>query len=122
MDKARKKELANEYVLARRPAGVYRMVHVESGKSYVGSTPDLPAMENRLPFELNLGTSTKKALLADWRKYGADAFRFEVLETFKPPEDGSYNLVKELERMEAAWLERLQPYEDKGYNRRARDE
>jgi len=97
-------------------------VHLESGKSYVGSTPDLRAMENRLPFELNFGTSTKKALLADWQRYGAGAFRYEVLETFKPPEDGNYNLVKELERMEAAWLARLQPYDDKGYNRRAKDE
>ncbi len=117
MDKEKKKALAAEYVQTARPAGVYRVVHEASGKSFVGTTADLNAMRNRLDFELNMGSSMKKALLADWRKYGADAFRYEVLETFKPPENGQYNLMKELERMEAEWLERLQPYGDQGYNR-----
>jgi len=117
MDKEKKKALAAEYVMAARPAGVYRVVHEATGKSFVGATADLNAMRNRLDFEMNMGASMKKALLADWKTYGADAFRYEVLETFKPPEDGRYNLMKELERMEAEWLERLQPYGDKGYNR-----
>ncbi len=117
MDKEKKKMLAAEYVMASRPAGVYRVVHEESGKSFVGTTPDLNAMRNRLDFEMNMGSSMKKALLQDWRKFGADSFRYEVLETFKPPENGQYNLMKELKRMEADWLERLQPYGDKGYNR-----
>ncbi|MCI3922338.1 GIY-YIG nuclease family protein [Paenibacillus sp. TRM 82003] len=116
MDKERKKELAAQYDLSKRPAGVYRVVHKESGKSFVGATPDLNAMRNRLPFELNAGVSMRKELQADWKRYGAEAFAFEVLETFKPPEDGMYNLKKELERMEAKWMSEVMPYGERGYN------
>jgi len=117
MDKERKKALAAEYVLSERPAGAYRLVHDASGKSYVGTSPDVDAMKNRLLFQLKMGACSIKPLQDDWNRYGADAFRYEVLELFKPPEDGMYNLKKELERMEAEWLDRLQPYGDQGYNR-----
>jgi len=116
MNKEERKARIAEYSMAKRPAGVYRLVHVDSGKSYVGSTVDTDAMKNRLEFELNMGFSMKKALLADWRTYGAEAFRYEVLERFEPPEHGTYNLMKELESMEAKWLEKLQPYGEFGYN------
>lgn len=117
MDKERKKELAAEYAMAKRPAGVYRIVHRESGKSLVGASPDLNAMRNRLPFELNAGVSMKKSLLEDWQRYGEQSFDYEILETFKPPEDGMYNLKKELERMEEQWIRKLRSYGDNGYNK-----
>ncbi|TLS50231.1 GIY-YIG nuclease family protein [Paenibacillus antri] len=121
MDKERKKALAAEYVLSERPAGVFRLVHVESGKSFVGTAPDVNAMKNRLLFQLKMGSNWIKPLQNDWNEYGEDAFRYEVLELFTPPEDGMYNLKKELERMEFEWLERLQPYGDKGYNKPPHD-
>ncbi|WP_309118383.1 GIY-YIG nuclease family protein [Paenibacillus sp.] len=121
MDKEKKKALAAEYVLSERPAGAFRLVHVESGKSFVGTTPDVNAMKNRILFQLKMGSNWIKALQNDWNEYGEDAFRYEVLELFKPPEDGMYNLKKELERMELEWLERLQPYGDKGYNKPPND-
>jgi hypothetical protein len=116
MNKDQRKQLASQYDLAKRPAGVYRLRHRESGKAYIGSGPDLNAMWNRLHFELNMGVSMKKALQADWKKYGASAFAYEVLDTYKPPENGRYHLMKELEQMENLWLKELQPYGEKGYH------
>lgn len=118
MDKQKKKELAAQYVLSERPAGVFALVHIASGKSYVGTTPDLPAMKNRLLFQLKMGACSIKPLADDWNKYGEEAFEYKELERFKPPESGQYNLMKELEAMEADWLERLQPYDERGYNKR----
>jgi len=66
---------------------------------------------------LNAGTNTNKTLQKEWNEYGEDAFVFEVLEILKEKKDGYFNAKDELKKLEEKWLDRLQPYGEKGYNR-----
>ncbi len=118
MNKEKKKMLSAQYVMSERPAGAFRIVHRPSGKSFVGVSPDLNAAWNSQRFQLTMGVHRNSKLQKDWSEYGLDAFEYEIMERFKRPEDGRYNLKKELERMETAWFERLSPYGEKGYHDR----
>ncbi len=96
--------------------GVFQIVDTVNGKIFVGSSLDLNAMFNRIRFQLFAGAHTNKALEADWRQHGAAKFRFEVLEELFPREDANYDYVADLETLEDLWLEKLEPYGEKGYN------
>lgn len=106
------------YKASRRPVGIFAIRNLVNNKIFVGSTLDLTAMFNRIRFQLAAGAHTNKALEADWKYYGAPKFEFEVLEEIAPREDPNYNYVPDLEVLEDLWLEKLQPYDDKGYNER----
>ena len=57
-------------------------------------------------------------LQADWNEFGEDAFEFETLEDVVPRTDPNYDYAADLEMLEDLWLEKLEPYGDKGYNER----
>jgi hypothetical protein len=67
-------------------------------------------------FQLEMGGHPNAALLKEWNEYGKDAFAFEVLEVLEKPETGYFDEKDALKKLEAAWLDRLQPYGDRGYN------
>lgn len=56
-----------------------------------------------------------KELQNEWNTYGADAFSIEMLETIKREEEKALS-KKDLLKLEAKWLEKLQPYGEKGYH------
>jgi hypothetical protein len=105
-----------EYKASRRPMGVFQIRNLVNGKIYVGSSLDLTAMFNRIRFQLFAGAHTNKALETDWRNLGSDKFVFEVLEEVFPREDPNYDYAADLETLEDLWLEKLEPYGDRGYN------
>jgi hypothetical protein len=61
-------------------AGVYAVRCAPTGQCWVGRTPNLGAVQNRLWFTLRHGGYPQRALQAAWRDYGAEAFAFEELE------------------------------------------
>lgn len=66
---------------AQLTSGVYSIVHVASGKRYVGSTTAILAYrwtEHR--WALRAGRHHNRHLQYAWNKYGPTAFIFEVLE------------------------------------------
>ena len=113
-----KKAAKLAYKASRRPVGIFAIRNLVNNKIFVGSTLDLTAMFNRIRFQLAAGAHPNKPLEADWKYYGAPKFEFEVLEEIVPREDPNYNYVPDLEVLEDLWLEKLQPYGDKGYNER----
>ncbi|KEO81240.1 DUF2087 domain-containing protein [Tumebacillus flagellatus] len=117
MDK--KAQMKWEYKNTRRPVGVYQVKCLANGKVYVGSSPNVDGMINRIKFELKTKMNRLPKLQADYDKYGADQFVFEVLELVKPESEGPQDTVAEGEQaklLEAKWLEKLQPYGENGYN------
>ncbi len=106
------------YKASRRPMGVFQIRNLANEKIFVGSTMDLGAMFNRIRFQLYAGSHPNKPLEADWKRYGTGKFEFEVLEELFPREDQNYNYAADLETLEDLWLEKLEPYDDKGYNER----
>ena len=104
------------YRASRRPMGIFAVRNLINGRVYVGSSTDLSAEFSRIRFQLYAGAHPVKDLEADWKRYGTGNFEFEILEELPPQADPSYNPAADLERLEHLWLEKLQPYGDKGYN------
>ncbi len=111
----RKKELKQLYKEAEIPAGVYQIKNTSNQKVFIGSSMNLNGM-NGQRFQLEMGSHRNKKLQQEWQEFGAEAFVFEVLETLKKKEEGYFDARGVLKKLEAKWLDQLQPFGDRGYN------
>ncbi|MFI5252384.1 MAG: GIY-YIG nuclease family protein [Bacteroidota bacterium] len=112
-----KKDLVREYKERKKPAGVFQVKNIANGKVLLGSSLNLEGALNSHKFMLTIGKHRNEAIQKDWDKYGPDKFIFEILETVKVKEDDpDFNISDELTLLEQIWLEKLQPFGDKGYN------
>lgn len=110
-----RKELVRQYKETARPAGVYRVRHVPSGRTLLGSSRDAPAMLNRIRAQLRMRSHPNRALQADWESDGPDAFLFEVVDLLPPSSDPDDDLTDDLAMLEELWRERLALREELGY-------
>jgi len=114
-----RKSLIRAYKETRRPMGVYRIHNTREDRSLVGRSVDLPAVLNRERSALKLGSHRNEQLQRDWARLGPDGFVFEVLDTIKAPDDQpDYDATDDLRVLEELWVERLQPFGERGYGRR----
>jgi hypothetical protein len=111
-----RQELKRAYQERPKPAGVFQIVNTVTGKLLLGSSLNLEGPLNAHRFTLTIGSHRNRALQADWNTYGADAFRFEILEVVKVTDDPHFSLDDELTLLEQIWLEQLQPFGERGYN------
>lgn len=102
-----RKKAVRDYKDTPRPAGVYRVQHIPSGRSLLGSSPDAPAMLNRIRFQLVTKGHPNRELQADWNADGADAFVFEVLDLLPPLEAEEADTSEELSALEELWWDKL---------------
>jgi DNA-binding MarR family transcriptional regulator len=114
----RRKELKQQYKDAAMIAGVFQIKNLKTGKILVGSAPNAQGKLNSHRVQLQIGSHRNKDLQMDWKEYGAENFSFDILETIKIEGETSYKDREELKALEELWLEKLQPYVDRGYNRR----
>lgn len=115
----RRAELKRAAKALKPEAAVYRIRNVRNGMILVESTLNTRTLNGRR-VELARGAHPNARLRADLQAFGADAFVFEVLEVLEERDEGFVYRRDALKRLEAAWLDRLQPYEARGYNARAR--
>jgi group I intron endonuclease len=111
-----RKELNQEYLERPKPAGVFQVKNTANGKVLLGSSLNLEGALNGHKFTLKIGSHRNKALQEDWNRYGAEKFVFEILEVVQVRDDPNFNLSDELILIEMMWLEKLQPFGEKGYN------
>ena len=102
-----RKSLIRQYKETPRPAGIFRVRNARNGKSLVGSSPDAPAMLNRIRAQLQMGAHPNRALQADWNTHGAAGFAFEVLDLLSPKDGSDAEPAEELRLLEELWLEKL---------------
>jgi hypothetical protein len=110
-----RKELIRQYKEIKIEAGVYQIRNTKNQKVCVASTPNLKTMNGK-PMMLRGGAHKNKKLQEEWNKFGEGAFVFEVLEVLKEKEEGYFDKIGELKNLEKKWLEKLQPYGERGYN------
>ncbi len=115
-NKKSRKELNKEYLERVKPAGIFQVKNTANGKVLLGSSLNLEGPLNRHRFMLRIGSHTNKALQKDWDEFGPDQFVFEILEEVKRKDDPNFNLKDELTLLEMIWLEKLQPFGERGYN------
>lgn len=111
-----RKELQREYKERVKPTGVYQVRNIANGKVLLGSSLNLEGLLNRHRFTLRNGSHTNKALQKDWDEFGPDSFVFEVLEEVNVKDHPNFSLKDELTLLEQIWLEKLQPFGERGYN------
>ena len=111
-----RKELHREYKERVKPAGVYQVRNLSNGKVLLGSSLNLEGPLNRHRFMLKINSHPTKELQQDWNKLGPDQFLFEILEVVQVKDDPNFNLKDELTLLEQIWLEKLQPFGERGYN------
>lgn len=111
-----KKELRENYKQTIRPMGIYQIRNMKNGKIFLGSAKDLQGIINSNKFQLKNGLHFNKEMQKEFNEVGEESFSFDILDYLKPKEDLNYDYTKELKMFEDMWLEKLQPYNSKGYN------
>lgn len=114
----RKKQLKEAYKLNPPAMGVYQIKNNANHKILVGSSMNLKGKQNSTFFQLHWKSHPIKELQADWNLGAPANFSFEVLEILKTEDLSKESYRKALLALEEKWLERLEPYGDKGYNKR----
>ncbi len=112
-----KKEIKRKYKETVQPMGIYQIRNLINGKIFIGKSKDLNGKFNSYKFQLKNGSHMNSELQADYNKYGDEGFVFEIIDRLEPKEDLSYDYTEDLEVLEEMWLEKLKPYNEKGYNK-----
>lgn len=116
--KEKNKRLKKEYKLSRRPMGVFLIRNMVNDKVFVGVGLDLSGIINSHKFQLKMGVHRNRRLQSDWNEFGSENFAFEILDQLEPREETGDDGRKDLEFLEALWLEKLLPFGSRGYNKR----
>lgn len=111
-----KKEIKRQYKEILPPMGVYQVRNTINGKIFVGSSKNLTAKQNSYQFQTELGSHVSSEFLRDYNQLGSDKFVFEILDYLEPKEGINYNYTEDLKVLEELWIEKLQPFEERGYN------
>lgn len=112
----RREELKRQAKEIKTEAGIYQIGNLPNGKVLIVSTRDFKTMNGK-QFTLQMGSHDNKVLQQEWKEFGEDAFAFDVLEVLEQPESGYFDEKGALKKLEEKWLERLQPFGDRGYHK-----
>ena len=114
----RKKELKLKFKQKEIPAVVYQIKNTRNHKILVGSTTNWKSVINGQRFQLEMGSHRNPLLQQEWQEYGPEAFQFEILEKLKKEDNPYFDERDALKKLEEKWLKKLQPYGERGYNKR----
>ncbi len=109
MDKARKKELQQEYANTKQPMGVFIVRGKSNNKCYIQATPDLKGVMNGTYVRLLNSRHPNRELQKEWNELGEESFVIEILEQLpydeKDQEKEDYS--QELALLQIIWEEKL---------------
>ena len=111
-----RQDIKREYRERKKPAGVFQVKNTANGKVLLGSSLNLEGPLNGHKFMLTIGRHRNEALQKEWNDFGPEKFVFEVLEVVKVTDDPNFDINDELTLLEQIWLEKLQPFGERGYN------
>lgn len=112
-----RRESKRAYKERAKPAGIFQVKNTVNGKVLLGSSLNLEGPLNSHKFMLSIGRHRNEELQKEWNEFGADKFVFEILEVVKISTEPGFNINDELSLLEEIWLEKLQPFGERGYNR-----
>lgn len=112
------KDLKEEYKQIKFQMGVFQIRNCVNGKLFVGSSVNLPATWNSQKFQLNQKAHMNSELQKDWNEFGESNFVFEIIDEIKHREDGTCDYRDEVKELEKMYLEEIQPFNEKGYNKK----
>ena len=107
-----------EYKNMKFRMGVFQIKNTTTGKIFIGSNTDLVAAWNSQRFQLEAGLHSCAALQLDWKIYGAEDFIYEIIEEIEQEDDSQTDSAREIKALEELIMEELQPFGEKGYNKK----
>jgi hypothetical protein len=113
-----KKEIKKQYKQKPPDMGIYQIKNPASGKLYIGRALDLNGKLNSEKFQLKNNLHMNRELQKDFSELGEGEFVFEVLDRLQPQASPDHDHGQELKELEEMWLDKLQPYAEKGYNKK----
>ena len=116
--KEKNRRLKKEYQAKRRPMGVFLIRNMANDKVFVGVGLDLLGIINSHKFQLAAGVHRNKRLQSEWNELGGENFAFEILDQLELRADAVDGGREDLSFLEELWLEKLQPFGARGYNKR----
>lgn len=113
---SKRAEIKRSYKQNSPDMGIYQIKNRVNGKIYIDSSKNLEGTRNSRLFQLKMGKIVfSRELQKDLNEFGADSFEFSVLDVLGKPEPGD-NVERLLAALELHWLEKLQPFGERGYN------
>ena len=82
-----RKAVLAAYKERKSEAGIYALRCGATGEVWVGASPDLAKVQNRLRFTLGLGINPQRSLQQAFATHGEAGLAFEVLEKLKHEDD-----------------------------------
>lgn len=113
----RRKELQELAKEMKVEAGVYQIKNTKNGKLFIQTSRNIKSTGTQF-MQLEMGRSPFQDLQREFNEFGRDAFTIEVLEVLEEPKEGPFDLNDALKKLKERWLERLQPYGERGYHTR----
>lgn len=108
MDKARKKELAEQYKLTKPRMGIFIIRSKVNNKCYLQTTQDLRGVMNGAKVRLQAGFHPNRELQREWNEFGPENFTIEVLENLEYDKDESKtDYTEDLALLKMMWEEKL---------------
>jgi hypothetical protein len=115
-NKTKRAEIKRTFKQNSPEMGVYQICNLVNGRIYVAASRNLEGERNSRLFQLRMGKIVfSRELQQDLQQYGAENFTVSVLSVLEPPEAGT-DVEKALAALELKWLEKLQPFGERGYN------
>ena len=105
MDKARRKELLQQYADRGPQTGVFAVRNTATGEMWVGTSRNIDKQQNGLWARLRMGMNFEEDVQASWAKHGEAAFTYEILEAVT--EADVHVLQRVMPERAADWREKL---------------
>lgn len=110
MDKQTKRDLKERYKSREVIGGVFCIKCNTADKFWLKSTMDIKSAKNRFAFSVNMNSCPETSMLETWKRYGAEAFSFEVLEEIKKKETQTdREFSDDVDTLLEIWTEKLSP-------------
>ncbi|WP_076652155.1 GIY-YIG nuclease family protein [Lacticaseibacillus paracasei] len=118
--KEERKALIQAYKLQPTYYGVIQLTNTINHKIYIDAVPNLKGRWEFYKTNLNNHFYHQSPLQVDWDRYGESAFSFAIL--WKKKTDDVLNMRAELKHLKKIWFDKLQPFDESGYNKPLRGE
>jgi hypothetical protein len=112
-----KSELKRAYKDNPPPAGVFQITNSANGKIFLGKGINVRGILNSQQAQLQFGSHQNRDLQQDYNRYGAATFVFEVIDELELSDKTPQEMREDLSALEELWLEKLQPYGERGYHK-----
>jgi hypothetical protein len=98
-------------------AGIFQITNTQNGKVWIGKGMNVQGILNSQQAQLQFGSHRNPDLQQDYNRDGAEKFDFKVLDQLEMSNKTSQEMQEDLAALEILWLEKLQPYGERGYHK-----